>query len=315
MADSPPSSAPKRKRDDVLLDEAATHGPGSYAHFSFQLSQPPAEDEGGGSPRSKVAHRFRGLALREGGGGVASEGPPSSSDNPDPEAMDMDDDAATMRKRTKISHIPDLKPTEIPETPEAPRMSAAIDANGGSTADHGDTIHASPTRSSDATKVLKSSPTRVKKTTSFSLSHSSSEPKSRARKRAGSPPLMVSVAARDPNADQPSDDPDEDMIVDPVRAALTWHEDEITVYDSEDSDDDGTGINGIGFKPTPAIAYARTVKRKQQLDEYKKREEREARARRSQRRRGSPVATGVDPKDGARRVRFIDGEPTTALTT
>jgi hypothetical protein len=74
------------------------------------------------------------------------------------------------------------------------------------------------------------------------------------------------------------------------RASMTWQEDEITIYDPDDSDDDGTGINGIGFKPTAAVAYARGVKRKQQLAEYRKREEREARARRSQRRRASPRA-------------------------
>ncbi|KAJ4291340.1 hypothetical protein N0V88_006348 [Collariella sp. IMI 366227] len=60
----------------------------------------------------------------------------------------------------------------------------------------------------------------------------------------------------------------------------------ITIYDPDDSDDDGTGINGIGFKPTPAIAYSRALRRRQQLAEYKKREEREARARRSLRRGG-----------------------------
>ncbi|GKT99039.1 unnamed protein product [Fusarium langsethiae] len=65
--------------------------------------------------------------------------------------------------------------------------------------------------------------------------------------------------------ERPLDDSDEDevQIVDPVRAALTWHEDEITIYDPEDEDDDGVGINGIGFKPTPALAQARAKKRKQ----------------------------------------------------
>ncbi len=71
------------------------------------------------------------------------------------------------------------------------------------------------------------------------------------------------------------------VVVDPLRASLTWQEDEITVYDPNDADDDGTGINGIGFKPTPAIAHARALKRRQQLVEYRKREEREARAWRS----------------------------------
>jgi hypothetical protein len=71
-------------------------------------------------------------------------------------------------------------------------------------------------------------------------------------------------------------------------SALTWHDSEITGHladPSTDPDDDGTGLNGIGFKPTPAIAYARSQKRRQQLNEWKARETREARAKRHDRRR------------------------------
>jgi hypothetical protein len=74
----------------------------------------------------------------------------------------------------------------------------------------------------------------------------------------------------------------------PPPSALTWHDSEITghlVDPSIDPDDDGTGLNGIGFKPTPAIAYARSQKRRQQLNEWKARETREARAKRHDRRR------------------------------
>jgi hypothetical protein len=65
----------------------------------------------------------------------------------------------------------------------------------------------------------------------------------------------------------------------------TWQEHEITGHLMMDEDDDGTGINGIGFRPTAAIAYARSQKRKQQLSEWKARESKEARAARGQRRR------------------------------
>lgn len=106
---------------------------------------------------------------------------------------------------------------------------------------------------------------------------------------------------------------------------MTWQEDEITIYDPDDSDDDGTGINGIGFKPTAAVAYARGVRRKQQLAEYRKREEREARARRSQRRRATPLPPAGDEtregKKGAkeegesekqrRKVRFLEASVVT----
>ncbi|KAF1920492.1 hypothetical protein BDU57DRAFT_508836 [Ampelomyces quisqualis] len=74
----------------------------------------------------------------------------------------------------------------------------------------------------------------------------------------------------------------------PPPSELTWHDSEITGHladPSTDPDDDGTGLNGIGFKPTPAIAYARSQRRRQQLNEWKARETREARAKRHDRRR------------------------------
>jgi hypothetical protein len=74
----------------------------------------------------------------------------------------------------------------------------------------------------------------------------------------------------------------------PSLSALTWQDSEITGHLADpatDPDDDGTGLNGIGFRPTPAIAYARSQKRRQQLNEWKARETREARAKRHERRR------------------------------
>lgn len=148
------------------------------------------------------------------------------------------------------------------------------------------------------------------------------------KKRAGTPPLRIkklAPKARDINND----------VVDPVRAALTWHEDEITIYDPDDADDDGTGIDGVGFKPTAAMAHARVMKRRQQLAEYKRREESDARARRTQKRRGatqsqrgslaafsSPPSSQSDaavPGGGdrsPRKVRFSDNESSkVAITT
>lgn len=73
----------------------------------------------------------------------------------------------------------------------------------------------------------------------------------------------------------------------PDQAALTWQEDEITGHEIDTSSgDDGEGINGVGFKPTVAMAYARQQKRKQQVNEWKAREAREARQKRMERRRG-----------------------------
>lgn len=74
----------------------------------------------------------------------------------------------------------------------------------------------------------------------------------------------------------------------PPLSVLTWQDSEITGHlagPATDPDDDGTGLNGIGFKPTPAMAYARAQKRRQQVLDWKAREAREARAKRSERRR------------------------------
>jgi hypothetical protein len=90
-----------------------------------------------------------------------------------------------------------------------------------------------------------------------------------------------------------------------IERALSWQDDEITGHELDLSGgDDGEGINGIGFRPTPAIAYARQQRRKQQVNEWKAREARDARQRRFERRRGH---VGIDG-DGQRGrvVRFKD---------
>jgi hypothetical protein len=74
----------------------------------------------------------------------------------------------------------------------------------------------------------------------------------------------------------------------PPLSSLTWQDSEITghlIDPSIDPEDDGTGLNGIGFKPTPALAYARAQRRRQQLMDWKAREAKEARAKRTERRR------------------------------
>lgn len=67
--------------------------------------------------------------------------------------------------------------------------------------------------------------------------------------------------------------------------ALWWNDAEITGHDPKDPADDGYGINGVGFLPTPAIANARAERRKKQLAEWKNREAKEARQKRSDRRK------------------------------
>ena len=71
---------------------------------------------------------------------------------------------------------------------------------------------------------------------------------------------------------------------------LTWHDWEITGHDPTDPDDDGYGINGIGFKPTAAIAWSRSQQRKKQLEEWRRHESRDARNKRREKRRGVNAA-------------------------
>lgn len=100
-----------------------------------------------------------------------------------------------------------------------------------------------------------------------------------------------------------------DREVNLERSDMTWHDDEITGHDPTDPDDDGEGINGIGFKPTPAEAYSRAQKRKQQMAEYRNREAKEARKMRSERRRGSDISkASKEEEETARRVRFLENE-------
>ncbi|KIW66547.1 hypothetical protein PV04_05871 [Phialophora macrospora] len=91
-----------------------------------------------------------------------------------------------------------------------------------------------------------------------------------------------------------------------------WHDSEITGHDPDDPEDDGYGINGIGFKPTAAIAWTRSQQRKQQLTDCKNREAREARQQRSEKRKrllddgdGAPSVESSPRK--AVRFHFKDG--------
>ncbi|KAL8942449.1 MAG: hypothetical protein Q9216_001649 [Gyalolechia sp. 2 TL-2023] len=96
---------------------------------------------------------------------------------------------------------------------------------------------------------------------------------------------------------------------------LWWADTEITGHNPTDPADDGYGINGVGFLPTPAIASARAERRKRQVAEWKSREAREARQRRSEARKRRDYemenegrhATGGGFGGGQqRRVRFLE---------
>ncbi|KAK2743260.1 hypothetical protein FQN57_004949 [Myotisia sp. PD_48] len=77
------------------------------------------------------------------------------------------------------------------------------------------------------------------------------------------------------------------LTIDPIENPFTWHESEITGYDPTDPNDDGYGLDGIGFKPSATVAWNRSQRRKNQVAEWERREAREARARRKERRDGA----------------------------
>lgn len=87
---------------------------------------------------------------------------------------------------------------------------------------------------------------------------------------------------------------------------LTWQISEITGMNLDTTaGDDGEGLNGIGFRPSPQIAFARRQKRKQQISDWRMREARDARQKRFDKRHGCKLH-----EDGAgnqeRSVRFAE---------
>lgn len=306
-------------------------------------------EDGSSSPQSRIARKFGDLAIEESsegpeaasigsepesGGGVTVAGtlcrignqsviPPNitrfdfdAGTTPPQEDMELDrddDDTTAARKRTKTIETDTSLPVRTANDLER------------ETGDPTTQIISTYDRANDRLSIFLD-PT-VKDTIEASQSgdlHKSypsinrlADTKSRIRKRVGTPPQSSRRRGNaQPHAVKRENEEEHVVIVDPVRAALTWREDEITVYDPEDKDDDGTGINGIGFKPTAAVAYQRAQKRRQQLADYKKREESEARARRSQRRREQLVGGAeLARQHSIVRVHFSDAPPTTVMTT
>ncbi|KHN97175.1 uncharacterized protein MAM_04772 [Metarhizium album ARSEF 1941] len=275
--DTPSSKAPpKRKRHE--------HISLSTVDFSFDPARAEPTDDGSSSPRSKVAHRFRGLGLGGGGGVVIDE-------------ADDGDGPGCARKRQRLDEMmTDAGQQRLRQGAGSPtpQPSQAL----------------CPEPKAGAGHVAAQIPTPA----DAAPGGPGQDTKSPHRRRAGTPPLKLHKSPKKPRqgdvnvAGSPVADED-DVVVDPVRAALTWHEDEITIYDPNDKDDDGTGINGVGFKPTPAIAEARAIRRRHQMAEYRRREEKEARAKRSQLRGGEkPLPARLKNKSPARKVRFVDSE-------
>lgn len=92
---------------------------------------------------------------------------------------------------------------------------------------------------------------------------------------------------------------------------MTWQQDEITGHHIDHTaDDDGEGINGIGFIPTPAMVTKRSEWRRRQILEWRARETREARQRRYEKRKTSQRDSAISLDEGGsfkrRMVRFAE---------
>lgn len=297
MADT--YNSPKRKRDSP-----PTPPPSSPLQLIASLTIPTAsmveeEDSGKGSPRSNVAYHFQGLQLE---GVAVSKLDLRKLDAADDGMLNGNmKDESVVRKRMKIL---EKRECEIPETP-APRAFTISIRPERKINPLTQENASQPILHNDLDPVIFKGTTGRVNGAGLARAYPSinrlSDSKSRGRNRMGTPPLFGST---DVTFEE------ETAIVDPDRAALTWHDDEITGHNPDDPDDDGEGINGIGFKPTPAIAYARTEKRRQQMVEYKNREAREARAKRSERRRGTEISKPSSKEvETVRRVRFLESEP------
>lgn len=83
--------------------------------------------------------------------------------------------------------------------------------------------------------------------------------------------------------DQPQTRPSSPPLPTPANPnPLTWHATEITGHRIDHKrGDDGTGIDGVGFKPTKQQEEERRQKRKRQIEEWRKRQDKEARSARS----------------------------------
>ena len=293
-------SSPKRKLQE---DDSPVSGLGQPLQIDTERIADQGDLAHPDSPRSHVANRLKDLAIRQAQPATAYE-VPSSSQSPrkklkrNPHIRDLRGDVQS-RQLAETPRPP--RPLEIPDSVsdnstlllEVQETPAADDAYARlpSTPLHGDGVNeAFDMIMSDLKEQEppKSSPTR--------------------NKRMLSPPPP-----------QSDDDPFIPSPDDGDLSSLTWQDSEITGHEINSPDDDGEGINGIGFRPTAAIAYARSQKRRQQVEGWKAREAREARQRRMDNRRRRPpshsrnssgnldgASDGVlsDEGSGRRTVRF-----------
>ncbi|KAI6832049.1 hypothetical protein KC340_g7324 [Hortaea werneckii] len=266
------------------------------------------------SPRSKVAERLQTLEIHQQHQPQQAARPSQQEDGRpskrlkrqssiDPEPSDLGNsaetistlDARSISKATFFNSHANLVP-EIQETPDW-RSQGSNDPFKNSI-----TTHSGMENGLDlavpSIQVIKTSPR--KRLASPPPPISSPKPSSASKK-----PTRTDSATSSPSSNQDTSS----YLLNDDPTSLTWQDDETTGHelDANDPGDDGLGINGIGFRPTPAEAEARSQRRKKQIANWKAQEAKEARQRRMDKRRGGEEGPRSDPVVGGRRtVRFQD---------
>ncbi|OBT93276.1 hypothetical protein VE01_08407 [Pseudogymnoascus verrucosus] len=292
----PAAPSPKRKRDEKPHSPQQRVTSRRLYTLPEKLMSSSGEDieTGVETPRSRVAHSFGELQI-EGTGGVSrldllgTFGASSKVDN------------GESRKQVKSAQN-GLK--EIPETPQVssnivsgPAGAIRFDMKAAFGSQQNNIIFTGANSTSTPTTLTTTLPSRPSH--KLPASPPSPDPPPQQFSPAPSPPVTPMTS---PSQEPPS---------------LHWEESEITGHNPSDPDDDGEGINGVGFKPTAAIARARSERRRKQLADYKSREDKEARDARAKRaalrrRKGSEgVAVKTEESqvsEKERRVRFSEAE-------
>ncbi|EKG16610.1 hypothetical protein MPH_06191 [Macrophomina phaseolina MS6] len=225
-------------------------------------------ESGSESPRSRVASQFELLQINKSGYGLP--------------VIDFGsgDTGAVATKKAKhneevFAHHPHALRNEDSRTPHMGELSPVPQPV--------QEIAETPQHISFASDAVQLTPPPPSSSPSVKLFLSTRRPNPKLHRRSPSPSVHSLATTSSSTAAAPVHLPDQ--------AALTWQNSEITGHEIDrERDDDGYGINGIGFRPTHQVAQQRALKRRQQILEWRARQAREDRQKRSDRRRLGALA-------------------------
>lgn len=247
-ADLPRYFSPKRKREPSESDYYSPSASPTSTVSVVSLQEARLREEvelGRHSPRAAVAGRFGELAIR-------------GDRFPEPGLLHRD----VRQEPTPQSSQERCAPENYPRTESMP----------GPLPTHRGELHEVPGRQPPSEPSTQASTDIAPAASALSPSKRSFAPSYHKQNTPVSPSKNRKQRLSPPLTDASSED------------SLTWHDNEITGHEPTDPTDDGYGINGVGFKPTAAMAWARSQKRQKQVAEWKTREARDAREKRRARR-------------------------------